>query len=86
MPLRIAAKQSGRVTVVRVDGRLRKRGAAELEKVCQSIVGPLCLDLANLLSVDADGARVISELEARGAAVAGVSPYVDMLLKRANHV
>ncbi len=83
MGLRITTKKSGLVTVVQIDGQLRKQGAAELEKVCRSIEGPLCLDLANLQSVDADGIRTIWTLEERGAAVAGVSPYIERLLKRA---
>ena len=83
MALRITTKRSGGVTVVRIDGRLRKQRVAELEKVCLSIAGPLCLDLANLQSVDADGIRLIFDLEAHGAAVTGVTPYIDMLLKHA---
>lgn len=86
MILRITTKRSGVVTVVRIDGRLRKEGVAELERVCQSIEGPFCLDLANLQSVDAEGIRAISDLEAHGVAVTGVSPYIDMLLKRGGHL
>jgi len=71
------------VTVVRIDGQLRKEGVAELEKVCQAIEGALCLDLANLHSVDGDGIRAIRMLEEHGAAVAGLSPYVQRLLNRA---
>ncbi len=81
--IRIVTKESGGVTVVRIDGRLRKQGVAELEKLCRSIEGPLCLDLANLQSIDAEGARAISELEAKGVAITGVSPFIAMLLKRA---
>lgn len=83
MGLRITTKRSGLVTVVLIDGRLRKEGVAELERVCQSIEGPLCLDLANLHSVDGDGIRAIRMLEDHGVAVAGVSPYVQRLLNRA---
>lgn len=83
--VRITTKRTGAVTVVRIDGRLRRQCVAELEKVCRSIEGPLCLDLANLQSVDSEGARAISEIEARGAAVTGVSPYIDMVLKRGGH-
>jgi HPt (histidine-containing phosphotransfer) domain-containing protein len=85
MAFRITTKRSGAVTVVAIDGQLRTAGVTELKKVCQSIEGSLCLDLANLQSIDAEGARAITELEAIGAALAGVSPYVDMLLKRASH-
>lgn len=82
MVLRITTDRSSTVTVVRVDGRLGKKGAAELERTCESIEGPFCLDLANLHSIDCEGVRVISNLEAHGVALTGRSPYVDMLLKR----
>jgi hypothetical protein len=83
MGLRITTKRSGLVTVVRIDGQLRKEGVAELERVCRSIDGPLCLDLANLYSVDGDAVRAVRMLEDSGAAVAGVSPYIQKLLNRA---
>ncbi len=85
MAFRIATKRCRAVTVVQIDGRLGAAGALELKKVCGSIEGPVCLDCANLQSIDAEGAQAITALEADGAAVAGVSPYVDMLLKRASH-
>ncbi len=83
--VRITTKKTGTVTVVQIDGRLKKNNVAELERACRSIEGPLCLDLANLHSVDTVGARAICDIEAGGAAVTGVSPYIDMLLKRAIH-
>ena len=78
--LRITTRHSGAVTVVQVDGELRKQGVPELEKVCRSISGPCCLDLANLQSIDAEGIRAIHGLETGGAAVAGVTPYIQRLL------
>lgn len=83
MAFRIATKRCRAVTVVRIDGRLGTPGVAQLQKVCESIEGPVCLDCANLQSIDAGGAQAIAALEADGTAVVGVSPYVDMLLKRA---
>ena len=71
------------VTVVQIDGDLHEPGVSELEKVCGSIAGPFCLDLANLQSIDAGGVRTIHALEDRGAPVTGVSPYVRKLLERA---
>ncbi len=82
--VRITTKKTGTVTIVRVDGRLHKNCVAELEKVCGSIEGALCLDLANLQSLDACAARYIAEIETRGAAITGMSPYIEMLLKRVN--
>jgi ABC-type transporter Mla MlaB component len=82
MALRITTNRCRGVTVVRIDGQLHKQGVAELAKVCQSLSGALCLDLANLQSIDANGVQLIFELEARGVAVVGVTPYIDTLLKR----
>ena len=85
MCLRITTRRSGQVTVVQIYGQLRKDGVPELQRACESIEGPLCLDLANLQSIDAEGARSIVMLQEHGAAVAGVSPYIDLRLKRATH-
>jgi hypothetical protein len=82
MSLRITTRQSALVMVVQVDGDLGGLGVGELEKVCQSIVGPFCVDLADLQSVDADGIRAIHALEGRGAAVTGASRYIQKLLDR----
>jgi anti-anti-sigma regulatory factor len=83
MDIRITAKQRGAVTIIQIDGDLRQPGVSELEKTCQSVVAPLCLDLANLQSIDAAGVRAIRALEDRGAAVVGVSRYIQKLLERA---
>jgi hypothetical protein len=83
--LRITTKPRGGVTVVQVDGDLHQQGVTEFEKVCGSITGPLCLDLANLQSIDVAGVRAVHALETRGAAVTGVSPYIQKLLQRAVH-
>jgi anti-anti-sigma factor len=85
MNLRITTKQRRGVTVVQVDGDLDKQGVTEFEKACASITGPLCLDLANLQSIDAAGVHIVQALEDRGAAVTGVSPYIQKLLERAVH-
>jgi hypothetical protein len=82
MRLRITARQSGVVTVVQIDGELFEPGVPELERVCRRIRGPLCLDLANLQSIDAEGVQSIRAFEVQGAALAGASPYVKKLLDR----
>ncbi|HVM94862.1 MAG TPA: hypothetical protein VMT89_00670 [Candidatus Acidoferrales bacterium] len=80
MGLRITTKGRGQVTIIQIDGQLAADGVPELEKACAAVEGPLCLDLANLLSTDAAGVRAIHELEHRGAAVVGVLPYIQKLL------
>ncbi len=85
MNLRITTKQRGGVTVVQIDGELREQGVTELERVCGAIAGPVCLDLANLQSIDTAGIRTLHTLEDHGAAVAGVSPYIQKLLERSGN-
>ena len=82
MNLRITTTPKGTVTVVRVAGDLHKQGVAELEKVCRSIDGPLCLDLADLQSLSAEAVHSIRVLESGGAAVVGVTPFIQKLLSR----
>jgi hypothetical protein len=81
--LRITTSTTGTLTVVRVDGRLRSAGVGELERVCQGIEGPLCLDLSHLLLADADGIKAIKRIARGGARLAGVSSYIKLLLERA---
>ncbi len=85
MNLRITTKERGGVTVVQIDGELREQGVTELERVCGAIAGPVCLDLANLQSIDTAGIRTLHTLEDHGAAVAGVSPYIQKLLERSGN-
>jgi len=85
MKRRIITKRCGTVTVVRVDGDLRGREATELKKICGSITAPLCLDLANLQSINAIGIETVHVLEEQGVAVVGVRPSIQRLLDRMAH-
>jgi len=82
--LRITTSTTPTLTVVRVDGRLRSAGVGELERVCERIKGPLCLDLSHLLLADANGIQAIKRLARKGARLAGVSSYIKLLLERAD--
>jgi hypothetical protein len=81
--LRITTSTTATLTVVRVDGRLRSAGVSELERVCQGIAGPFCLDLSHLLLADADGIKAIKRIARQGARLVGVSSYIRLLLDRA---
>lgn len=81
MGLRITTKRGAAVTVLQIDGRLDKHVVGELASACAACELPVCLDLAHLQAVDAEGAAAIRVLESRGATVVGVSPYVEKLLR-----
>ena len=66
--------------MVTVAGRLEPSCLEELQKLCRSIEGPFTLDLSSLLSADAEGLAVLRELEAQGAELRGVSPFIRLLL------
>ena len=85
MGYRIEIQKSDGATVLQVAGILGGRGLSELEKLCRESLGPLCLDLANLQSVDAEGIRLIQQLELQGVALLGASPYLRLLLKQEKH-
>ena len=80
MPIRITKESEGRDTIVRIDGRLRRKSVAELEKACESFEGRLTLDLSGLRFADADGARILNHLVSHGTLLRGVSPYVQLLM------
>jgi hypothetical protein len=83
MTVRISTSRAECLTVVHVEGRLAGAGAAELEKTCRRVEGPLRLDLSNLILADSDGIRTIKNLVDHGVDAAGVSPYIALLLERA---
>jgi anti-anti-sigma regulatory factor len=63
-----------------VDGRLGADVVAELERVVTERSGPVCLDLAGLMSVDEAGLGALRALLAHGVAVTGASAYFRLLL------
>lgn len=80
MSVRIATMIVDERTVVQVAGRLQASEVPELNKEVRSIVGPLVLDLSQLLSADKSGIEKLRELLSRGTELRGVSPYLQLLL------
>jgi anti-anti-sigma regulatory factor len=80
MKVRITKETDSEETIIRIAGRLRSEVIPELEKECQSVVGPLVLDLSELVSADKAGIEKLRELAGGRAELRGVSGYVQMLL------
>ena len=68
--------------VVRVEGWLDADGAAELDDVVANMAGRVTLKLSGLKSADEAGLASLRGLWGRGMPLAGVSPYLRLLLGR----
>jgi hypothetical protein len=73
-------KDHGDHRVVRLSGALMGEMSSELTRLVDSTFPPVRLDLADLVSADGPGFRTLASLEARGAELVGVSPYLSLLL------
>jgi len=49
-------------------------------RVCVGLTGPVVLDLSDLQFADREGVSALRQLRARGAELAGASPYLCLLL------
>ena len=78
--VRIDIAQEDSTTVAFVSGRLQDGAVEELSKACDRIGGPFVLDLAELVSADAAGIRLVAVLRAAGVEVRGLSHYLQLLL------
>jgi hypothetical protein len=82
MRLRITTTKDGQMSIIQIDGQLVGVGVLELERECRAAGLPMALDLSNLRWADSDGVRLIKTFVDKGAQLRGMSPYVEMLLKR----
>jgi ABC-type transporter Mla MlaB component len=81
MTLRIIRVEPGPPATIKLDGRLTVAEVVELRHACEEVKGQLRLDLTDLRSVDRQGVSVLRELQARGAELMGLSPYMRLLLE-----
>lgn len=81
MGFRIEVKVEAELTVLQISGQLDALALLELDRLCRSTPGSLCIDLTNLKSSEYEGARFIKELEVNGVILRGVSPYIQLLLQ-----
>jgi hypothetical protein len=57
-------------------GRLNAAQAPELRSAFAEAIGPVCLDLTDLLSVDPVGLDVLQRLRQAGAEIIGAAHYL----------
>ncbi len=70
------------MSVIQIDGQLVGVGVLELERECRAVGLPMAFDLSNLRWADSDGVQLIRTFVDKGAQLRGMSPYVEMLLKK----
>ena len=83
MPIRITSMSSSRegASIIRVEGQLTARDTSILEAKCRSAGSPQRLDLSGLLSSDEAGIELLRSLQAGGAELHGVSPFIRRRLE-----
>ena len=82
MAVRITRTSERMHTVIQIDGQLRVEDVEELDREYSCVEGPLVLELADLQSADSAGVEALLEVAANGAKLQGVSPYIELLLKK----
>jgi len=79
--VRITTREEREGRVVRVDGRLDGEGVTELQRVVDSLPGPLRLELPDLRSADEAGLEALRALRDRGIRLTGASGYLRLTLE-----
>ena len=80
MVVRITKTNSEERTVLRVDGLLQAADVEALNREWATAGGTVTLELSQLRSADNRGVEAIHELVSSGAALQGLSPYIELLL------
>ena len=80
MGIRITSVPNVETTTIHVEGRLDPTTLTDLLQEFQRTGTAVRLDLSGLLSVDAEGVRVLRSLAAEATELVGASPYVRQLL------
>jgi chromate transport protein ChrA len=70
--------------IVEIHGWLREDVLGELESVCESVPGPLRLNLSCLEGADQAGLLVLHMRVHAGARLEAMSPYIRLLLDSEN--
>ncbi len=80
MDLHISTEERNGLLTVRVAGRLSSVGLGELRRACRD-AARVRLDLSDLVSADEAGTAFLAAMRDSGADLAGVPPYIDLLLR-----
>ena len=86
MSIRVTTRLDAGRTVVHIAGRFDAGDLDELAKLISADHVPRVVDLSELQSADAEGARMLRELVSSGSQIRGASPYIEMLLKEQNQL
>jgi len=79
--IRIDISGAGSALVMRVAGTVAGPDVAVLHDTVARHGVPARLDLSQVEFLDGDGRSALLGLEARGAAIIGAKPYVELLLR-----
>ena len=81
LTFRIDSETEGTTRVIRIAGRLDTEGGSELEVLARGAEGQVVLDVASLDGVTEEGLAALRRLEAGGASLRGVQPYLALRLR-----
>jgi len=81
--IRIALRRDDSRTIVSVAGKLEEKHLAELREQCSATTTKLVFDLSDLTSADRTAIQWLANRHGRGDEIKGASPYIKLLLKRA---
>jgi hypothetical protein len=85
MTLKIERYSDGRITTIRLIGRMRAEHLAELEQQIGDSTPKVLLDLEELNLVDVEVVRYLGSCELRGIALTNCSAYIeDWIAKERN--
>ena len=76
MECRIQVLQCGEGCTIQLIGRLKAAQVHELRIVCAAAIGPVRIDLTDLLSADAVGLDALQRLRRSGAEIVGAAHYL----------
>jgi anti-anti-sigma regulatory factor len=81
LAIRIDVETEGTTRVLHIAGRLEAEAISELEALARDAAGDVLLDLTTLDEADEQGLAALRRLEAGGARLRGVQPYLALRLR-----
>lgn len=77
MTLKIEKSSDGRISTIRLIGRMRAEHLPELEKQLRESGSNTALDLEEVSLVDVEAVRFLGNWESQGVALLNCSPYIS---------